>query len=88
MSASGRRNLAVVIFVFFGSVAGAGFLWIILDQAWQPMIGMAENASNTSGTSQGISDAKTAWNNGLAFVLPLVLILGIAGAAFSRAGGS
>jgi len=86
VSAAPRRNLAVVIAVFFGSVAAAGFLYIMLDQAWQPMIGMAENASNTSKTGQGIADAKTAWNSGLAFVLPLLLVLGIAGAAASRRG--
>lgn len=78
-----RGNMAVVIFVFFGTIVVGAFLWVLLNQAWTPMIDMATNASNTSDSAQGIDDAKTAWDVARGLILVLTAVLGLAGAAAS-----
>lgn len=81
-----RGNMAVVIFLFFGTLIAGGLTILMLDQAWDPMISMANNSSNTSQSAEGISRAKTAWQYKELFVLILASLMGIAGAAATSRG--
>lgn len=81
-----QLNLTVGLFVFFATIAGAALMFILLEQAYAPIIEQANTtsyANNSSRLTTGISRAQTLWNNWSFFVLGLAAVLGIVSAAFS-----
>lgn len=82
----GQVNLAVALFVFFATLAGGALVFILLEQAHDPIMSMANTsaaANNSSRLSTGIDRANVLWNNWAFFVLALATTLGIVSAAFS-----
>ena len=76
-----RGNLAIVILVVFGTIVVGAFLWVLLNESATLLFDLAENASNTTDSGQGLSDARETWDMARALVLVLVFVLGLAGAA-------
>lgn len=76
-----QANMAVVVMVFFASIVAAALVWLLLEQAAQPMLDMARTNASTAAASSGISDATTAWSYARLLVLVLAGVLGLAGAA-------
>lgn len=86
----GDINMAVALFVFFGTLAMAALMFILLDQAYEPIFSMANTsaaANNTTRLNDGINRANDWWNNWPYFVLALSAILGLATAALSSGRG-
>lgn len=79
-------NLAVGVFVFFGTLTAGALVFILLHQAYDPIITTANTstyANNSSRLTTGIDRAQVLWDNWAFFVLVLASILGIVTAAFS-----
>lgn len=89
MDRAGERaqvNLAIGLFVFFGTLTAGALVYILLNQAYDPIITTANTSSyanNSSRLTTGIGRAETLWDNWAFFVLVLSAILGIVSAAFS-----
>lgn len=82
----GQINLAVGVFVFFATLAGGALVFILLEQAHDPIMSMANtssSANNSSRLTTGIDRANVLWNNWSFFVLTLATVLGIITAAFT-----
>lgn len=81
-----QLNLTVGLFVFFGTLVAGALMFIMLEQAWNPVIDHANTtsyANNSSRLTTGMNRAQILWDNWAFFVLALSSILGIVSAAFS-----
>lgn len=73
--------MAAVVIGFFVSLVAAAFLWVLLDQAMVPLLDMAAENASLSAASKGVSDAREGWQQAVWFVLVLLAVMGLAGAA-------
>lgn len=79
-------NMAIGVFVFFATIAAGALVFILLDQAFDPIITTANTSSyanNSSKLTTGIDRSQVLWDNWAFFVLVLASILGLVSAAFS-----
>lgn len=86
MEERAQIQMAVAVFVFFGTIAAGALVFILLDQAYDPLITTANTSSyanNSSRLTTGIDRAQVLWDNWAFFVLVLATILGLVSAAFS-----
>jgi hypothetical protein len=82
-------NMAVGVFVFFATLTAGALVFILLDQAYDPIITTANTSSyanNSSRLTTGIDRATLLWQNWAFFDLVLAAILGIVAAAYSSRG--
>lgn len=78
-----QANAAALAFGVIGTLIVGAFLWVLLDQAFDPLMDIAVAANNTSQSQNGTDDARTAWDNWAFFALVLILVMAVAGAAAS-----
>lgn len=85
----GQINLTVGMFVFFATLIAGALLFILLEQAHQPIMATANTSSYANDSARlttGIDRANVLWDNWAFFVLVLASVLGIVSAAFSSRG--
>lgn len=79
-------NLTVGLFVFFATLAAGALMFLLLNQAYEPIMATANSSAATNNSTRlqtGINRAEVLWDNWAFFVLVLSAILGLVTAAFS-----
>lgn len=77
----GQANLAAAVMGFFGTLVAAALLFILLNQAADPLLGMARDGSSLPEGSTGIGYAESGWTWAPFFALVLACVGGLAAAA-------